>query len=73
MSTRQNEVTLRYEDIDRQTDLAWGVTINGTLHWFPKSRCSVSLSDRIIIVPRWLLSRKGIIQSNERFAWLGGI
>jgi hypothetical protein len=68
--SRNNEVTLRYEELRGETELAWGLIINGVLQWFPKSRCSINLLDNEIIVPQWLMSRKGIVKNANRFSWL---
>jgi hypothetical protein len=52
------EASYDFDEIKKETDKAWLVTIEGEDYWFPKSLCR--LDDSSIVIPIWMAEDKGL-------------
>jgi len=52
------EATYDIDEIKKETDKAWLVSIEGEDYWFPKSQCRID--GNTIVMPIWLAEDKGL-------------
>ena len=52
------EATYDFEEIKKETDKAWLITIEGDDYWFPKSQCRIE--GDTIVMPIWMAQDKGL-------------
>jgi hypothetical protein len=48
----------RHQGIQKETEKAWLVLIEGQKLWLPKSKCSIEGSE--VSIPKWLAKQKGL-------------
>lgn len=53
-------IDLSFDALTNETDKAWCLDIDGETYWFPKSQCELYESDKVIVVPDWLVKEKGL-------------
>lgn len=59
----QEMVPFKVKRCEHETAAAWLLVLEGgEKDWFPKSRCDFDPATMILEVPRWLVSRKGLVE-----------
>jgi len=60
-NTSNEPVVIPYFGYIRATEKAWFLEMEDrSLHWFPKSRCTLHIENKTITVPAWLAVLKGV-------------
>jgi hypothetical protein len=62
MMGRNEMVEVFFDEIQRETDVAWLLLLDsesGETEWFPKSKCEITEAN-IVQVPQWLAEKKGV-------------
>lgn len=55
-------VELDFEELKRETDRAWLVTIDGNDYWLPKSQCDIDIRCCTVWISRWLAENLGLTE-----------
>ncbi len=52
---------IEFDELEKETDEAYCVVIDGESHWFPKSQVTIYERNKKIYAPEWLALKKGLI------------
>jgi len=50
-----------FDELIKETEIAWLVKIDKEEIWFPKSQCELDEDDKKVEVPEWLAIEKGLV------------
>lgn len=54
-----------YEEMICQSKLAWKLKIDKDELWLPKSQCELDEDEKCVLVPKWLVEKKGLELEEE--------
>lgn len=58
---KMSDVGVKYDELEKETESAFLITIDGENIWIPKSQSRLYDVNKKIYIPEWLAFKKGLI------------